>query len=322
MRGSPQPTLGPSVSAYSSAKTARPMVARPGQSMWPEAPGSRDSKVVSRTTTRVRTASGRLSQNSHRQPNPSVTKPLIAGPADSPPQATACQMPNAAVCARPENSGGMRASEAGRIIAAPMPMSPRPRISHSTSGESAATTENTASSTVPIWSISRRPKRSPNFPAAITSAPVTRLKALFAHWSIEKLLSNSSAIFGIATPRSEKASQTIPAVPQIPISESHLCGGSAVCSGDGSVMVTLRTPAVCGQPGCSLPGGPAAHHENTFSTVSRRPVPEGSPTGATGPPAAPGLTRTAPAYGDRPAHGPDPVLARSRSGADPELTRS
>ncbi len=75
--------------------------------------------------------------------------PLSAGPTDSPPQATACQTLNAVVSAFPENSGGMSASEAGRISAAPMPMRPRLRTSHPMSGASAAGTEKTASSTVP-----------------------------------------------------------------------------------------------------------------------------------------------------------------------------
>ncbi len=183
-----------------------------------EAFGSVDSTAERRTSHRPTRASGALTQNVERQPRRPVRTPPTAGPAAWPTQATAIQAPNALGCSSGGNIGGISASVAGRISAAPTPIAARPTIIPSTPGANAAASETAPITSRPTSSIRLRPNTSPRRPAASTSAPVDRLKALLAHCSWGSETDSSSAIVGTATPKSANDSHTMPAATHMPVS--------------------------------------------------------------------------------------------------------
>lgn len=202
---------------------------------------SRDSGVVRRTRRHATAQSGTLTQKIPRQLKTWVRPPAMAGASACPAPATAIQMLKAVTSSLPPNSMGMMASVAGRIAATPIRA--RPAMSIAGVCASAATTEATANSTRPRSSTLRRPKMSPKRPAAITRAPVTSVKIVFAHCSVVIDPPMSSAIAGVATGRLAAANHTMAAARQRPVSDHQRLGLASRAAPSSSAGVTSSGPA-------------------------------------------------------------------------------
>ena len=118
---------------------------------------------------------GTLTKKIHSHPRPSVISPPISGPIATEPPTVAPQMPIAFARSRPSNSWAISARAVANIAAAPMPWTPRAKLSTVGSPESPQAKEAIVKSPKPKLNTRRRPIRSPIEPA--TSRNEARVSA-------------------------------------------------------------------------------------------------------------------------------------------------
>ena len=117
---------------------------------------------------------GRLIQNTERQPNESMRNPPTTGPSARDAPNTAPQMPIArARSAGPTNTCAMIANATGFIIEAPNACTARAAISMSMTGARLHSREPNMKIAIPICRTRRRPNRSPAAPPSSCSDATT-----------------------------------------------------------------------------------------------------------------------------------------------------
>ena len=112
-----------------------------------------------------------LTPKIHRQFSASTRIPPSSGPITKAVPVQAVQVPIALACWAPENRALIIASELGTRNAAPTPCRQRAAISTQPLGANAHNSDETAKTTSPVLSTTKRPKASEIAPATRISAP-------------------------------------------------------------------------------------------------------------------------------------------------------
>jgi hypothetical protein len=183
VRAEPQPWAGASMIVKINSAMPALDSARPGRSAR-GAVGSREVGTVSATSPAVSTATGASAKKMLGQLKCSSRKPPLIGPSATPRPAIAPHSPIASARSRRSvNTLAISDSVAGKITAAPKPITQRAAIKPVGVLTSPPTTLPSAKMPNPTSSIPFRPTRSETLPAASTSAANTRLYASTIHCS-------------------------------------------------------------------------------------------------------------------------------------------
>ncbi len=126
--------------------------------------------------TMAASTTGTLTMNTDPHQKCSSSQPPVTGPSATLSPAVAAQIAMAAARSRGRvNTLTSRASVAGKISAAPTPISARAPISWSASAAKAPSPLNSPNQAMPISNAPLRPKRSPRLPAASRRLANTRV---------------------------------------------------------------------------------------------------------------------------------------------------
>ncbi len=126
---------------------------------------------------------GTLSQKTHCQEMPSITRPPTSGPLAIAMPPTAPQIPSATPRRAAGNASERIVSVSGITSAPPRPCAARAAMSASIDGASAAAAEATVKSAMPIANMRRRPKRSPSAAPVRRNTAKVRVYAFTVHSS-------------------------------------------------------------------------------------------------------------------------------------------
>src|SRR3954447_10171292 len=151
---------------------------RPGLASLPSGSTARPRK-------KLKTPTGRLMKNAHRQLRLDTTSAPRVGPKAPAAAPIAPQMATATGTLSRGNVCSTRASDAGTRIAAPAASTISAPTSTPTVGASPRSIEPTVNTTTPIRNIRRRPTRSARRPLGISSAANTRVYALSTHDTVD-----------------------------------------------------------------------------------------------------------------------------------------